>query len=494
MTPLRDALRCTAFTLAMGAAAGLVTLIPLPADAQRAAAFHKRVQQYVAHDAPTIRIDGVRVIDGTGAPAKEGQAILIRDGRIVEIGPADALAKGAADTVIDGKGRTVMPGLVMMHEHMFFLDPLPLPDTPAYVQEPTSSPRAYLAYGATTIRTAGTFNAGVDIQVARKVRDGQLAGPEIHVTAPFLEGDGSFAFQMTPITDPASARRIVNFWADEGATSYKIYMRVSREVLATVIEEAHRRGLKVTGHLCSVTLREAAALGIDDLEHGMIVATDFVAGKVPDVCPTSDATENSLLALQPDGPEIAALVETLVRSKVAVTSTLAVFAAGVVDWFPATDDLAMLNEQSQLWALRFLAQKQRNAERRDRQMKLLKAEMQFERAFVKAGGTLLAGTDPTGWGGTLPGPGNHAAIRLLVEAGFTPLEAIRVATANGARFLGVDDRVGTLAPGKQADLLLVDGKPDEDIARLDRIDLVFKNGIAFDAKRLRGSLRGQIGR
>ena len=385
-----------------------------------------------------------------------------------------------------------MPGLVMMHEHLLFLDPLA--DAPSYLSEPMASPKAYLAYGATTIRTAGTFSGSDDIQVARMIREGQFVGPDINVTAPFLEGNGSFAYQMVPISDPARARQIVNFWADAGATSFKIYMNISRDVLAAVIDEAHRRGLQVTGHLCSITFHEAAAAGIDGLEHGPIVATDFVPDKKPDRCPTGDRAGDALLALRPDGPEMTEFIATLVQRKVAITSTLAVFAAGVVNWFPAADDLAMLNEQSQIWAWKSLTRLSRTPERRERAARLLQAEMQFERAFVAAGGTLLVGTDPTGWGGTLPGPGNHAALRLLVEAGFTPLEAIRIATLSGARFQRIDNRVGTLAAGKQADLILIDGRPDEDIAQLGRIDLVFRNGIAFDARRMKESLRGKIGR
>ena len=465
---------------------------PIPVHAQRAAEFHQRVKQYVVHDAPTIRIDDVRVIDGTGAPAVAGQSILMRDGKIIRIGPTESGAGSAADVVIDGKGRTVMPGLVMMHEHLLFLDPLA--DAPSYMGEPLASPKAYLAWGATTIRTAGTFNGSDDIQVARMIRDGQFVGPEINVTAPFLEGNGSFAYQMVPISDPARARQIVKFWADAGATSFKIYMNISREVLAAAIEEAHKRGLQVTGHLCSITFHEAAAAGIDGLEHGVVVATDFVADKKADRCPTGSAAGDALLALKADSPEMTELIQTLVRRKVAVTSTLAVFAAGIVNWFPAADDLAMLNEQSQLWAWQRLAAINRAPERRERGARLLQAEMQFEKAFVAAGGTLLVGTDPTGWGGTLPGPGNHAALKLLVEAGFTPLEVIRIATLAGARFQHIDDRVGTLAPGKQADLLLIDGRPDEEIAQLSRLDLVFKNGVAFASNRMRQDLRGKIGR
>ena len=474
----------------------LLSLVALlacgPAHAQRAEGFDKRVKQYVVHDNPSIRIDGVRIVDGTAAPAWPGQSLLIRNGRIVRFGTVGELKDEKADLVIDGTGRTLMPGLVMLHEHLFFLDALA--DAPNYSPEPLSAPRAYLAYGVTTIRTAGSMSGNDDIQAARMIREGKFAGPAIHVTAPFVNGPGSFAYQLRPIADPADARRIVRFWAEEGATSFKIYMNISREVLAAAIDEAHARNLKVTGHLCSITFAEAAELGIDNLEHGVAVATDFVPGKAPDLCPERVPTEDSLLATAVDSPEMKRLIATLVARKVAVTSTLAVFAAGVVDWFPGPDDLTLLNTKAHAAAVSTLDRIQRNAERRAKSLAMLKREMEFEKAFVAAGGTLLVGTDPTGWGGTVPGPGNLAALRLLAEAGFTPLEVIRFATREGARFLGIGGQVGTIAVGKRADLVLVDGKPDEDLAQLSRIDLVFKDGIAYDPKKLAESVRGKIGR
>jgi imidazolonepropionase-like amidohydrolase len=469
----------------------LLILLCLDASAQRAGAFHERVRKFVVHDAPRIRIDNVRVIDGTGAPAREGQSIAFADGKIVRIGAVDALKDDPADVVIDGRGRTVMPGLVMLHEHLVFYDPLA--DAPSYAAEPFAAPKLYLAHGATTIRTAGTVSGIEDLRVAAKIREGQFVGPEIRVTAPFLEGPGSFAYQLMPITDPDRARRIVRFWADEGATSFKFYMNVSREVFKAAVDEAHARGLQVTGHLCSITFREAAEAGIDNLEHGIAVASDFVKNKEADRCPPANGSAEALLALPENDPRMEELIALLVKHRVAVTSTLPVLAAGVVDWFPAQEDLALLNEQSRLWALNWLGFR-RTPERRESQMRLLKTEMRFERAFAAAGGLLLAGTDPTGWGGTLPGPGNHAELRLLVEAGFTPLEAIRIATLDGARFQKIEDRVGSLAAGKQADLILVDGKPDQDIKQIARIDLVFRDGIAYDAKKLIADVRGKVGR
>ncbi|MGZ5100516.1 MAG: amidohydrolase family protein [Usitatibacter sp.] len=474
------------------AAALAVLLTCAGAQAQRAESFDKRVRQYIVHDEPAIRIDSVRIVDGTGSPVRLGQSILIRDGRIARVGAAAAVAEEKADVVIDGKGRTLIPGLVMLHEHLFFLDVLA--DAPNYGGEPLFAPRAYLAFGATTIRTAGTMNGNDDIQAARMIREGRFAGPEIHVTAPFVNGPGSFAYQLRPITEPQEARRIVRFWADEGAIWFKIYQNISRDVLAAAIEEAHRLDRKVTGHLCSITFREAAALGIDNLEHGIAVASDFVRDKKPDQCPSREASEDALLAVAPDGPEVKEVIAALVQRNVAVTSTLAVLAAGNVDWFPGADDLTLLNVQSNKAALKNLERIRGNAEKRDKALRVLKREMQFERAFVGAGGTLLVGTDPTGWGGTLPGPGNHAALRLLGEAGFSPLDVIRIGTSEGARYLGIFDRVGSIAPGKQADLILIDGKPDEDLKELGRIDLVFKDGIAYDPKKLVESVKGKIGR
>jgi imidazolonepropionase-like amidohydrolase len=379
----------------------------------------------------------------------------------------------------------------MVHEHLVFLDPLA--DAPSYAAEPFAAPKLYLAHGATTIRTAGTVSGIEDLRVAAEIRAGQFLGPEIRVTAPFVEGPGSFAYQLVPITDPDRARRIVRFWADEGASSFKFYMNVSREVFKAAVEEAHKRGLQVTGHLCSITLREAAEMGIDNLEHGIAVASDFVKDKTPDICPAGNKSAEALLGADPEGAEMKAIIETLVKRRVAVTSTLPVFAAGTVDWFPAQDDLALLNDHSKTWALNWLAY-QRTPERTQTRRKLLAAEMRFERAFAAAGGLLLAGTDPTGWGGTLPGRGNHAELRLLVEAGFTPLEAIRIATLNGATFQKIDDRVGTIAEGKQADLILVDGKPDQDIRDLSKVDLVFRDGIAYDSRKITADVRGKVGR
>jgi hypothetical protein len=124
---------------------------------------------------------------------------------------------------------------------------------------------------------------------------------------------------------------------------------------------------------------------------------------------------------------------------------------------------------------------------------LLRKEMDFEVAFVKAGGLLLSGPDPTGNGGVLPGFGDQREIELLVEAGFTPVEAIQVATQNGAQYLSQQDRIGTLAPGKQADLVLIKGDPSKRIDDIENVETVFKAGVGYDSRKLIDSVRGQVG-
>jgi len=255
------------------------------------------------------------------------------------------------------------------------------------------------------------------------------------------------------------------------------------------IEEAHARKLKLTGHLCSVTWPEAVALGIDDLEHGPVFAdTEFAADKKPDVC----AQGGSMAWLKQDvnGAAVQELIHNLVSHHVAVTSTLPVFEAGVPGrpkiQRRTLDAMSAESRESYLTARAFVTMD-------SPMMSLMRKEMDFEVAFSKAGGLLLAGPDPTGNGGVLPGFGDQREVELLVEAGFTPLEAIQIATENGAIYLGQQDRIGTLVAGKQADLVLIKGDPSKNIEDIENVETVFKAGVGYDSKKLIDSVRGQVG-
>ncbi len=442
------------------------------------------VRAYISVDAPIVALTHVRVIDGTGAPARDDQTLILRDGQIAAMGDSARVPTPAGATAVDLTGKSVIPGLVMVHEHLYY------PTGPGvYGQLGESFTRLYLAGGVTTMRTGGNVNGFMDLNMAKLVASGQKPGPAIDATAPYLNGPNAF-IQMRALQGPEDARKQVAYWTDEGATSLKTYMQITRGELAAAINEAHRRGIKVTGHLCSVTYAEAASLGIDNLEHGFFAATDFVADKQPDVCPGQARGQQTIATLDENGAPFRALVKTLIDKHVALTSTLTVFETFTPGrpTPPGLDVLApQLKEQ-------FEQNYARTAASKDSVYRALFPKgMALERAFARAGGTLLAGTDPTGGGGVIPGYSNQRQVELLVEAGFTPLEAISISTLNGAKYLGRDAKVGSLAVGKQADLVVIDGDPSRTIADIRKVETVFKQGVGYDPRKLIASVAGRVG-
>jgi len=428
-----------------------------------------------------IALTHARVIDGTGSAPREDETIVIRDGAIAAVGRA-AVPAGA--TVVDLTGKTAMPGLVMVHEHLYY------PTGPGvYGQLGASFSRLYLAGGVTTMRTGGNTNGIMDIRLAERINAGELPGPTIDATAPYVNGPSTF-LQMHAITTPDEARAHVSYWAQQGATSLKAYMQISRAALKAAIDEGHRRGMRTTGHLCSVTYSEAADLGIDNLEHGFFPATDFVADKQPDVCPGQARGQQTIAALDEQSPAFTALVKKLVDRHVALTSTLTVFET-FTPGRPLPPGLEVLTPQLRDTFDRARQRVESNAQ--STYAALFPKAMRLERAFARAGGMLVAGTDPTGAGGVIPGYSNQRQIELLVEEGFTPVEAISIATLNGAKLLGRDPRVGSIAVGKQADLVVVDGNPAVAIADVRKVDTVFKRGAGYDPAKLIESVKGQVG-
>jgi len=439
---------------------------------------------FVKIDAPVIVLTHARVIDGTGAPARENQTLIIRDGNIASVGEASSIQLPAGATIIDLSGRSVIPGLVMMHEHLYYTT-----GPGVYGQLGTSFSRLYLAGGVTTMRTGGNVNGIMDINLARRIAAGELAGPSIDATAPYLNGPNTF-LQMHAVKTAEEARQHVAYWAGQGSTSLKAYMQVSREALKAGIDEAHRRGLKVTGHLCSVTYGEAADLGIDNLEHGFFAATDFVPDKQPDVCPGQGVGQQAVAALSESSAAFQALVRKLIDRHVALTSTLTVFET-FTKGRPTPPGLDVLTPSLRDAFMRAYDRAQQNQQ--SVYTTLFAKGMALERAFAKAGGTLLAGTDPTGSGGVVPGYSDQRQIELLVEAGFSPVEAISIGTLNGAKYLGRESRIGSVAGGKQADLVVVLGDPSKTIGDIRRVETVFKSGVGYDPQKLIDSVKGQVG-
>src|ERR1700685_538109 len=455
------------------------------------------VAEVVSVDAPVFVLNHVRVIDGTGAPAKEDQAVVIANGKIKSIGPSASVQAPQGAQQLDRTGYTVIPGLVGMHNHLYYTDSISVQyafgrigQAGLFIAEiPYTAPRLYLAAGVTTMRTTGSLEPYTDLKVKSRIDANLMPGPTIDATAPYLEGAPTIFAQMHELTGVDDAKRMVDYWTTEGMTSFKAYMNITSEELGAAIQEAHARKLKLTGHLCSVTWPEAIALGIDDLEHGPVFSdTEFVADKKPDVCVQGGAA--AWAKQDVNGAAVQALIQNLVSHHVAVTSTLPVFEASV----PGRPKLQrrVLDAMSAESAQSYLTA--RGMASLDSPMtSLMRKEMDFEVAFAKAGGLLLAGPDPTGNGGVLPGFGDQREIELLVEAGFTPGEAIQIGSGNGAQYLGRDDKIGTLAAGKQADMVLIKGDPARKIEDIENVETVFKNGVGYDSKKLIDSVRGQVG-
>jgi imidazolonepropionase-like amidohydrolase len=454
-----------------------------------------QVRGFVKVDAPVVALTHVRVIDGTGTAARDDQTVVMSKGKIESASDAASANVPKDAQVVDLHGYSVIPGLVGMHDHMFY----PMGDG-IFGEMGFSFPRLYLASGVTTIRTTGALEAYTDLELKKLIDKGETPGPKIHVTGPYLEGPGSFAVQLHQLTGADDATKTVNFWLDQGVDNFKAYMFITPAELSAAVAAAHKRGAKVTGHLCSIGFREAAAIGIDDLEHGLLVDTEFFPWKKPGECPEKlDYEFLSKLDVQ-SGPVHDTIVD-LVQHHVAVTSTLPVFEMSVpgrptiqrriLDALSPDARSALLNNKVRAGDANLIRQRYHGAS--SPWAAAFEKEMEFEHAFVQAGGLLLAGLDPTGMGGVIAGFGDQREVELLVEAGFTPVEAIHIATANGAQYLGELDRIGTIAAGKQADLVVIKGDPSKKIEDIENVETVFKDGVGYDSAKLIESVRGVVG-
>jgi len=453
--------------------------------AQRPDSLSAQVREYVTVDTSLLALTHVLLIDGTGAAPKPHQTVVIRAGKIAAVGPVGSVQIPAGAKVMDMSGTTLIPGLIGMHDHLFY--------TAAggrAVQMGYTGPRIYLGSGVTTIRTTGSRSPYAEINLKDAIDHGLAPGPRIHITAPYITGTAGGG-SMAVIATPEAARRFVAYWGAEGATWIKAYTDIRRSELAAAIQEAHKHGMKVTGHLCSVSFQEAVSLGIDNLEHGMLTASDFDTSKKADACPMT--LMNSLGSADANGSTAQQTIRTMVQKGVSMTSTLAVYEPFVAN--RPTKDERTLNAMDPEVRAAYLKTRQQidSAGTGWVPLSAFKSAMAFDRAFVAAGGNLAAGVDPTGIGGALAGFGDQRNYELFIEAGFTPSQAVQIMTANGAKILGVSQTLGTVEVGKLADLVVLQGDLTADPSVIRTPTIVFKDGVGYDSAKLIASVQGRVG-
>ncbi len=354
----------------------------------------------------------------------------------------------------------------MLHEHMMYFSGFRL-----WHSQAVSFPRLYLAAGVTTVRTAGGDAPMTDLNLKLAIDEGRIAGPRMFVTGPFFNGYDDHFLGDDIVRTESDGQREVRYWAAHGATSFKLYADIKPEAARGVIEAAHALHLKVTGHLGRINCQNATELGIDNIEHSFVACLNEIGSG------TNDGRLNP-----PDAQKAKALIALLVQHGVVLTSTPA---SGSSPPLTAAER-AYLHPTALANYAAWLGRPHPELGASQGYVRAL------EHQFLAAGGRLVIGSDAQD-GGLIAGFADDRALEALVAAGHSPLDVIRMATLEGARFLGIDDDVGTIELGKRADLIVLGGDPSQKIADIEDTALVFKSGVAYDPKKLRDSVRGMVG-
>ena len=476
-------------TLRIAALVAITSVAPF-AFAQQSGSLGDRLGDILVADAPVVVIQNVTVIDGIGDVAKADQTIVIRDGILDHVGRA--LATPTVAQVINGSGMTALPGLVMMHEHLTYQAPLL---DAFFMPTEQSYPPLLLANGVTTARTAGGSDIFMELYYKDLIDKREWIGPDLHISF-FVAGPSPWFrdLQTLALTSEEEVRREVRYWSGRGATGVKAFMDLPLDHLSAAIEEAHRAGIKVASHLCVVSVREAANAGVDSIEHGLTSYSDFLKTPPKGECPSPAARLDALDRIGgTNSQEVKQLIELLIENGVSVTSTL----PPTADWSCMRPTLSE-TEKSVLGS-RALAGQLANFESCvnpspdkligiELNSRRLKFDQQFALAFYRSGGLLLAGSD-----NGVAGFSSHWQLELMVEGGFEPIEAIKVATRNGAKYLDQLGEIGTLEAGKRANLMLVRGRPDQTISDIRNVEVVFKDGVGYSSNKIIEATAGTVG-
>ncbi|PJJ60469.1 amidohydrolase family protein [Hymenobacter chitinivorans] len=431
------------------------------------------------------------VVDVETGQVRADQTLGIRDGRIAYVGKP---APMAAPQTVDARGRYLIPGLWDMHVHFRGGDSLAAANRNLLP--------LYLAHGVTTVRDAGGDLTPHIFRWRAQMAAGQLAGPRIFTSGPKLDGPKAFWAGSLEIETPEQINRALDSLQKLRVDYVKLYeSTISREAFLGAIAEAEKRGLTTTGHMpYTVTLREAAERGLDATEHLYYLLKacsnreDSLTAAVQASLRTSKPL--GLFAVLPAvyrtyDPAVAAQTFRMLKQhRTAVVPTL--FIQKLLTELPTTDHapdtlLAYIAPGIQrTYARRLAGARAQSPATRAFNQQLGARFTTLIPQLQAAGVTLLAGSDSGPSNSYVyPGVSLLGELELLVAAGLTPAQALQAATINGALFLKADQRSGTIAVGKEADLVLLDRNPLENISHLRRVQCVVSRGRLYSARDLR---------
>ena len=433
--------------------------------------------------ADTLAITHVEVIDATGLPPQRDMTVVVRDGRIADLGPGAAPPADAR--IVDGRGRYLIPGLWDMHVHTVFGDWLPRDEK---VMLPL-----FVANGITGVRDMGS-----DLDVVKEWRAsiaaGKLLGPRMVIAGPMLDGKVPRFPSSAPVANAADGRRVVAELQNRGVDFIKIQSLIPRDGYFAAADEAKKRGLVFVGHVPdAVRAAEASNAGQKSIEHftGIFEGSTAIEAKL-----IKGPKSLGLNVEHYDPVRAAALIALMAKNQTWQVPTL-VWERG--QWLVDDIDLrhdplmqyAPASWKDHTWPM-FVRdiEKDMDTDPLAVRQRFVQMELDMTLAMFRAGVPFMAGTDTAAGVHIFPGFSLHQELVLFQRAGLTPLESLQTATVNPARFLGRTADMGTVEKGKLADLVLLDADPLEDIANTQKIRAVVLAGRYFDREALDGMLRG----
>src|SRR5438094_2071635 len=445
---------------------------------------------------PRLAVSGATVFDGTGRPPIENATVLIEGDRVVSVGSAATTPIPRGATIIDGKGKFVTPGLVDMHVHVY---------TPEKWH-----PELFLAAGVTTVLDLG--GQLHDVAGYRTlIESGARPGPRILFTGPMLEeGEmyGGFAGFCRRF-DSTNTEAEVDALADAGVDAIKLYVTVRPDTARRACARAHARGLPVFMHQHATWGVEAALAGIDSVEHvnvfGQLAPQGFWLAEPAKLNPFEYGgwLWRWLDDLDPRADAVRRLDDRLIAAGTALDPTLVLYAARPGALGDDVGDTSMDDpERTKLlpllpapvgqelvgrWAERRTAARGASEVTRGKTRRAWDNMLEVVGGFHRAGGVVLAGTDCPNVA-IVSGYSLHRELELLVRAGLSPMEAILAATRRPAERLGKRDLLGTIMPGRSADLLVLAADPLADIRNVRRIERVIARGVAHTPEALLAGL------